>query len=125
MANSKKIGLTVVMVVALLVLGLFIFRWQGSFEKSKISPFILGVVVKISDSELYFNSIDDVDKQEKMVIIRADTKIVKQVKDENGLIRVVDVKTDDIKVGDRIVIYYSNVFGSSYETNKIQVISEQ
>ena len=90
-----------------------------------MTPFALGVVEKVSDSTIYFRLIDNDDKQEKSVNVQIETVLIKQVKDENGLIDLVDVKVSDIKVGNQIVVYYSDISGTNYETYKIQVISDK
>jgi hypothetical protein len=114
MITGKKHFAIYVGIVAIVIgIGLlFIFNNPQKIKQAKIEPFALGTVTKISDPIVYF----DVEGQEKTVTVGQNTKIVKQVNDTNGLLKVVNAKFVDIKKGSQIVVYYS--------TDKIQIINE-
>ena len=124
MLNGKTI-FWIILAIVLVTVAFFVFENQEEPSKSKMTPFALGVVEKVSDSTIYFRLIDNDDKQEKSVNVQIETVLIKQVKDENGLIDLADVKVSDIKVGNQIVVYYSDISGTNYETYKIQVISDK
>lgn len=113
MKDKRQLILTLIASVVV-VTGFFlygVFKYERDPLK-KIGPFELGRVIKITDSIIYL----DVDGIEKTANFKAETKVVKQVKGEDGLIKIIDVGKKDIKAGSIIVVYGSG--------EKIQIINE-
>ena len=85
--------------------------------EQKMPDFVMGKVTRVDGQKVYFN----VGVEEKSVLVNADTKIIKQVK-EQGAYKNIDARLADIQANLQIVVYYQAINGTEYTANKIQIL---
>jgi len=103
----------IIILIALVLSGfVYFYLFRPEPAMNKLGPFQLGNVTKIEGRTVYI----DVEGVEKNIELKLDVKVVRQVKDSEGIIKVIGATDKDIKINDVIVVYGDG--------EKIQILNE-
>ncbi|OGE81602.1 MAG: hypothetical protein A3E98_04180 [Candidatus Doudnabacteria bacterium RIFCSPHIGHO2_12_FULL_48_11] len=92
---------------------------ESASKQAQNPQFILGNVSRTDSGMIYF----DVGGSEKAAAVSAETFLIKQVKDKDGL-KNVPAEFADFISGSAIVVYYaSEPQGDTYQATKVQIIN--
>ena len=129
--DNKKSFLVLLLVIIILItgwyvlgvkkMGLLITQNENNQTENKKSPempkFVFGVVSKIEGSTVFVK----MGAEEKIILTNEKIIVIRHIKDGESY-KNVSATFDDIKISQKIVVYYNQNFGSEYTAEKIQIL---
>ena len=130
--DNKKNFLALLLIIIILVTGWYLLgvkktglpitQNENNQTENKKSPempkFVFGEVTKIEGQKIFIKA----GAEEKTVLTEAKTVVINQIKDGESY-KNVSATFDDIKISQKIVVYYNQNSGSEYTAEKIQILN--